>query len=68
MGRRCMVCRLLNGVKTSALWDTGAQVTIIYRKWLETNIPDVTIQPVEDLLDEKIELRAANGTTIPYEG
>ena len=52
MGRRCMVCRLLNGVKTSALWDTGAQVTIIYRKWLETNIPDVTIQPVEDLLDE----------------
>ena len=52
MGRRCMVCRLLNGVKTSALWDTGAQVTIISRKWLETNIPDVTIQPVEDLLDE----------------
>lgn len=68
MGKRCMVHCLLNGVETSALWDTGAQVSIISRTWLKTNIPDVIIKPVEDLLDEKLELRAANGTTIPYEG
>ena len=34
VGRKCTVKCLLNGVETEALWDTGAQVSIIPSNWL----------------------------------
>ena len=68
MGKRCMVNCLLNTVKTSALWDTGAQVSIVSRKWLTTNLPTLEIQQLDSLLGVTINLRAANGTVIPYDG
>ena len=68
MGKRCTVSCQLNSVDTMALWDTGAQVSIISKGWLTENLPEETIQAIGDLLDQKLELKAANGTTIAYEG
>lgn len=68
MGKRCTVSCKLNSVNTNALWDTGAQVSIISKDWLTENLPGETIQSIADLLEEKLELKAANGTTIAYEG
>lgn len=63
-----MVHSYLNDVETSALRDTGAQVSIISSEWLEHTLPEENVQPIENLLQEKIDLRAAYGTTIPYVG
>jgi len=68
MGKQCMVNCYLNDIQTSALWDTGAQVSILSKNWLEQNIPETQIQDLQLLLEIDIDLRAANGTVIPYEG
>ncbi len=60
----------MNSVKTQALWDTGAQVSIMSETWKSQNLPDARIRPISDLLsdDELLDLRAANGTEIPFQG
>ena len=69
VGKRCTVQCSLNGVKTTALWDTGAQVSIVSNDWICENLPNAKIQGVEKLLDVNIlELKAANGTAVPYSG
>ncbi len=57
-----------NGKGTIALWDSGAQVCVISKEWWRKNLPGVKLRPLKDLLDDDIELKAANGTPIPYEG
>ena len=60
----------LNGVKTAALWDKGAQVSVVSNDWICENLPNAKIQGVEKLLDvNNLELKAANGgTALPYSG
>jgi hypothetical protein len=56
-------------VKTTALWDTVAQVSIVSSAWLQEHFPKAKIQGVEELLGvNKLELKAANGTALPYCG
>ncbi|XP_033125542.1 uncharacterized protein LOC117123651 [Anneissia japonica] len=59
-------CRI-NGVPTKALWDTGAQVSILPKDWIQQKAPATSIQPLSTLIDN-IQLKAANGTTIPFDG
>ena len=69
VGKKCTVQCSLNGVKTTALWDTGAQVSIVSNDWICENLPNAKIQGVEKLLDvNNLELKAANGTALPYRG
>lgn len=49
IGKRCMLTCYLDGVKTDLLLDSGAQVTILGKDWLEKNLPDVNVQSLEDL-------------------
>ncbi|KAJ8034450.1 hypothetical protein HOLleu_21296 [Holothuria leucospilota] len=59
----------IEGVTTEALWDTGAQVSMISSSWLKDNHPDISVHPIEELLDTTaLNLRAANGTPLPFEG
>ena len=59
----------LNGVKTTALWDTSAQVSIVSNDWIRENLPNAKIQGVEKLLYvNNLELKAAIGTALPYSG
>ena len=69
VGRKCTVQCSLNGVTTTALWDTGAQVSIVSSAWLQEHLPKAKIQGVEELLGvNELELKAANGTALPYCG
>lgn len=64
-----MLTCYLNGVKTDMLLDSGAQVTIVGKDWLETHLPEITVQSLEDLLpDVPLRITAANGTDVPFEG
>ena len=68
VGRRCIVKGKLNGKTVEILWDTGAQVSIISKAFLQENFPDCKIKDVDELLSCDLALTAANGSTIPYEG
>ncbi len=70
MGRQCTVDCLLNNVPATVLWDTGAQVSILNTDWVDKNLPHTLLRPISQLLDcnEDLDLRAANGTQIPFDG
>ena len=70
VGRKCSVNCCLNDIKVTALWDTGAQVSIITEHVFKQKLPDLKIRGINELLgvDSDLKLTAANGTTIPYKG
>lgn len=70
IGKKCLVWCRMNIVKTQALWDSGAQVCVVSEKWKSQNLPDTKIHPVSDLLNdnELLDLRAVDGSEIPFEG
>ena len=62
VGRKCIVKCLLNGLETDALWDTGAH------SWLKQCTPGCEIGDIAELLGMGgLELKAANGTDLPFE-
>ena len=68
IGGKCFIKCHLNGARTEALYDTGAQVTIISEDWRQRNLPDSTMLPISDLLEGELSLNAANGTEITFPG
>ena len=65
VGRRYIVSCLLQGKKADALWDTGAQVSIILKSWNDAYLPD---EPLRELLGEReLDLQVANGTAFLYD-
>ena len=51
------------------LWDTGSMITMVDRLWLEENFPDEEIVPVMEFLEgERLTIRAANKSLIPFDG
>ena len=69
VGERCTVKCTMNDVPAEALWDTGAQVSIISKEWVRHNLPQVKIKGIEEIVGKaELNLRAANGTELPYEG
>ena len=70
VGKKCKVSCVLNGVPVEALWDTGAQVSIVSKSWLEEYLPSSKLRNIEELLGEDVglNLTTANGGTIPFEG
>lgn len=52
-----------------ALWDTGAQSSIVSDSWRQRHLPHTVIRPVSELLgEETLTILAANDTPIPYIG
>ena len=69
VGRRCMVSCVLQGQKVDALWDTGAQVRVMSKRWEEIHLLGELERDVSELLEgEELNLQAANGTEISYDG
>ena len=60
VGKRCMVHCQLNGQKVHSLWDTGAQVSLISKRWLDEHLPDLPLRNIESLLDDGTELDLKN--------
>ena len=69
IGNKCLISCILSGKQANALFDTGAQVNIASKPWLEANLADYMLHDISDLLlDQKLDLKAANGTEIKYIG
>ncbi|CAB4011313.1 Retrovirus-related Pol poly from transposon [Paramuricea clavata] len=70
VGNKCSVNCHLDGKAVTALWDTGAQVSIVSETFMHKQSLTSKLRNVEELLgvQGKIELKAANGTPIPYCG
>ncbi len=69
IGKRCLVHCQLNNVAVEALWDTGAQASIINADWRERHLPHTTVRPIEELLGPgTLTGLAANHTEIPFDG
>lgn len=69
IGKRCMVSCALNGAPIQMLLDSGAQVTMVGEAWMKKTLSNVPIRPLESLLSDKpLEISAANGTDVPFEG
>ena len=67
VGQKCTVKCLLNGVETEALWDTGAQVSIIPSNWVRKFYPGTHVRNIAELLGMGgLDLKTANGTDLPY--
>ena len=59
---------MLNGYSIYALWDTGAQVSIISEQFVRRHFRPEKLRNISELLDCELDLTAANGTPIPYKG
>ena len=68
VGKKPVVSCNLGAKKAEVLWDTGSMVSLLDRKWLARNFPDAEIQSIADFLEEKLEVRAANSTSIELDG
>ena len=68
VGKRCLINCCFNGKLVEALWDTGAQVSLISKRFLDTNFPNVNLRDVSELIDCQLNVNAANGVEIPYKG
>lgn len=70
IGKKSLLNCFVNGYAVTVLFDTGSQVSIIDRSWKETFIPQYAVRPLQELLDpgESLDLCAANGQPIPYDG
>lgn len=69
IGEKCLLKCNLNGYTVTALQDSGAQVSIIDRSWKQKYLPQQEVRPLGELLgDRELDLIAANGEPIPYDG
>ena len=53
---------------TEALWDTGAQVSIISRHFLDKTFPDLKVREISELIEADLSLTTANDSPIKYTG
>ena len=69
VGDKCIIECTLNNVVTEALWDTGAQVSLVNTTWLKRQLPDVGVHPIAEILQsEALVLGMANNSELSYEG
>ena len=66
---KCLLKCNLGGYAVTALLDSGAQVSIIDRPWKQKYLTQQELRPLSELLgDRELDLMAANGESIPYDG
>ena len=70
IGEKCLISCFIQGTKIQALFDTGAQVSIISKSILNDKFPKIKIHDVSELLGSgtALDLKTANGSTLPYNG
>ena len=60
----------MNGVESAVLLDTDAQVSIVSKQFVDVNFPSLQVKEIRELFgqSDKLNLAAANETSIPYTG
>ena len=65
VGQRCMVNCQLNSKATKVLWDTGAQVSMLSKEFLQGTFPDTQVRDISELIEAELDITAANGEPYP---
>ena len=70
IGSKCLIHCHINGVESAVLLDTDTQVSIVSKQLVDVNFPSLQVKEIRELLgqSDKLNLAAANGTSIPYTG
>ncbi|XP_071996711.1 uncharacterized protein [Engystomops pustulosus] len=69
VGEKCMIQCTLDRFPFKALWDTGAQVSILNEEWRRQYLPHTRLRSVQELVGSgPFSGRAANQTVIPFLG
>ena len=56
VGPRCVVECGIGGQQTKALWDTGAQVSLVSLSWLQDNGIDAEVKDIKEIIDNLIDV------------
>ena len=70
IGEKCQMACKMNDVVTQVLLGTGAQVSLLSHKWLESNLPRAKILEAGELLDpcDRLRVQLGNHTEISFLG
>ena len=68
IGDRCIVKCNLNGIECNSLWDTGAQISLISKSWLEERNVKSEVRDLSELIGRDLKVKGAAGADIPYCG
>ena len=70
IGKICTITCFLQNTKQKALFDTGAQVSVISTSHLRNSFPHERVRNISELLgsDANLDLKTANGSSLPYIG
>ena len=69
VGERPLLHCALGESECTALWDTGAMVSMVSTSWLEKNRPDTKVMTIEEFLEgDSLHLCAANNTNVDVDG
>ena len=63
-----MIKCTINDIAVQALWDTGAQVSLVHDLWWKETFPESSVRPLEELIHEKLTVFSANGASIQFSG
>ena len=68
VGKKSQLKCLIGGYPATVLFDSGSQVSIIDQEWTNTHIPNYTVRPLSELLEEELGVYAVTGHAVPYSG
>ena len=68
VGDKCSLNVMLDNHECEVLWDTGAQVSLCSKEWLDSQLPGTELKPVKELFEGELSISAANGNLIDFEG
>ena len=68
VGKKSLLKCLIGGYPATVLFDSGSQVSIIDQGWTNTLIPNYTVRPLSELLEEELSVYAVTGHAVPYSG
>ena len=68
VGEKCIVEVIIEGQDYNVLWDTGAQVSLLSKGWVEQNIPEKQLRALGELVTSDLTIKCTNESIIPFVG
>ena len=54
VGKSCLINCIIIDVTVQALWDTGAQVSLVNELWWKETFPERSVRSLEELNNERL--------------
>lgn len=68
VGKKSQLKCLINSYPETVLFDPGSQVSVVDQEWADTYIPNYSVRPLHELLEEDLGVYAVTGHSIPFNG